>query len=80
MEDIEKILNVRKRQHHGESDDEEKSSVGEELVKNLRQKCFNLEIENENLAKLITDLIDVTSELEKKSVETRRLEFDQRRF
>ena len=66
MEDIEKILNVRKRQHHGESDDEEKSSVGEELVKNLRQKCFNLEIEYENLAKLITDLIDVTSELEKR--------------
>ena len=55
IEDIEKVLNVRKRQHHGEINDDEKSSVGKELVKNLRQKYFNLEIENENLAKLIAD-------------------------
>lgn len=50
-ENFEKILNVRKRQHWGLSDDEDgNKSGGEELIKHLRQKCFNLEIENENLS------------------------------
>ena len=36
------------------------------MIKQLRQKCFNLEIENENLVKLVTDLIDITAELDKR--------------
>ena len=50
------------------------------MVKNLRQKCFNLEIENENLAKLITDLIDVTSELEKRALKLEDLSLTQEDF
>ena len=60
---FESILNIRKRQHSEYEDNVLKLPDIVESVKALRQKCFNIEIENENLIKVINDLVDVTDDL-----------------
>ena len=62
-DNVDSILNIRKTQH---SQDEENVSKFPDIVeslKALRLKCFNIEIENENLIKVINDLVDVTDDL-----------------